>query len=166
VSTYEFFLGSKKSVVRLELLQISHPAFSKTYYLVRNALKGVTVTLENSEEQFFEYVPLAIKAGSVNGTLDSYYDVTLGDLGEIIPMEIDAIEAAGQDHIHPVVVYREYRSDNLTQPMFGPIYLQATQVQPNADGTTTFRAEAPRLNLTGSGRLYNVTEFPMLRGFL
>lgn len=134
--------------------------------MVRNHLKGVTVTIEDGSQKHFDYIPMAIKAGTTRETLDSYYDVTLGDLGEYIPAEIDRIEAADMSDVKPKVVYREYRSDNLGEILYGPIRLEVSSMTPNADGTTSFRAEAPKLNLTGTGRIYSITDFPSLRGFL
>ena len=57
----EFFLNSKSSVVQLELVEISHPNFTKVYRVVRNAVQGVTVKLETGANATFEYYPLRIE---------------------------------------------------------------------------------------------------------
>lgn len=51
--TAEFFLGSRPSVVRLDCLEISHPNFSQTYRLVRNAPAGIRV--EHDSEPITEW---------------------------------------------------------------------------------------------------------------
>jgi hypothetical protein len=55
-----YFLGSKRDVVALELLELSHPAFTQTYRIVRNARDGITVTLETAEVATFDYYPARI----------------------------------------------------------------------------------------------------------
>ena len=71
MTTYaEFFLKSKSSVVQLETLEISHPNFTKIYRIVRNAVQGVTVTLENGSSATFDYYPLAIENAGVRDDLD------------------------------------------------------------------------------------------------
>jgi len=40
-NTKEYFLNAPAKLVQLELLELSHSAFSKTYRIVRNAPEGV-----------------------------------------------------------------------------------------------------------------------------
>ena len=161
----EFFLASKSSTVKLETLEISHPSFSQTYYVVRNATKGMTATLESGENIFFEYYPLEISDNGSRENLDFGIDITLGDLGELLPQEIDRVIEAETFDIKPTVVYREFRSDYLDSPMFGPYILQAPNLNFKKQGAS-FRAEAPSLNINKTGEVYNLERFPMLRGFL
>ena len=65
----------------------------------------------------------------------------------------------------PRVVYRTYRSDDLTRPLFGPIVLEVDSFAFNREGST-FTAKAPSLNINKTGELYRLERFPMLRGFL
>lgn len=88
----EFFLSSPPSVVQLETLEISHPQFTKTYRIVRNAKDGITATLEDGATQAtFDYLPCRIEPLGARANLDFGLRVDLGDLGEIIPQEIDRI---------------------------------------------------------------------------
>ena len=129
-SETEFFFNSARSVSRIEGLEISHPSFSRTYYLVRNpnpwmskqALgHGAGAVVE------YEYCPLRIRPMASRGDLDFGVSVDLGDLGEILPAELDRIVEASTTNIRPVVIYRAWRSDRLNEPMTGPIRLQADQ---------------------------------------
>lgn len=161
----EFFLGSTRSVVRLELLEISHPAFLGTYRKVRNSRQPVTVTLETGASATFDYLPARIRLNGVRDDLDAGISVDFGELGDIIGVEIDRIDLFVLNYVRPKVIYREYRSDDLTQPLSGPFTLEIRKIAQNAEGAT-FEAAAPRLNDSQTGEIYRLDRFPMLRGFL
>lgn len=166
MTTYaEFFLNSKSSVVQLELLEISHPDFTKVYRIVRNAVQGVTVTLETLASATFDYYPLKIENAGVRDDLDQAITINLGDLGEVLPKELDEVSSNSGFETKPLVVYRTYRSDDLTRPLFGPVVLEVTTFAFNREGST-FEAKAPSLNVNKTGELYKLDRFPMLRGFL
>lgn len=158
-----FFLGSKSTVVELETLEISHPSWSQTYYVVRNAIDGLTATNENGEELTFDYYPLTLEGSAVKEDLDYVVKVKLGDLGEIIPTELDNTT---QDPIgfntKPTVIYRSYRSDDLSKPMFGPLLLQINEFNFTKEGAE-FEARAPLLNINRTGEIYDLTRFYPLK---
>lgn len=161
-----YFLASRTTVVQLETIEISHPAFSKTYRVVRNATKGVTVRLETGGTASFEYYPLKIVPKAARDDLDQNITITFGDLGEILPLELDRVmNYAGGMDIKPVVKYRVYRSDDLDHVLYGPLVLEVEAFTFNREGST-FDAKAPSLNLTRTGEIYSLTRFPGLRGFL
>ncbi len=269
----EFFLASKSSVVQLELLEISHSKFTKTYRIVRNAVNGVTVDLQDyginlfnpNDPDFtpdfyvhpngnlaanptysatgyiplvagktytrsyasfycyydenlnpvgndptvgtltftvpagakfgrfsiadaalatfqinegdtletyrafgiadFTYYPLRIVGVGARDNLDFGLKIDLGDLGEVLPTELDAVSSESGYEEKPVVKYRTYRSDDLTAPLFGPLVLEVRSFSFNREGST-FEAKAPALNVNKTGELYKIDRFPMLRGFL
>lgn len=160
-----FFFNSPASVIQLELLEISHPNFSQTYRIVRNAVAGVTVTHEDASVRAYTYYPARIKANGDKADLDSSIQVDLGDLGDTFPNEMDLIAAANGFGIKPIVKYRTYRSDDLTQPLTGPLTLEVKQFSHNGDGLS-FEAAAPRVNVNKTGEVYSLDRFPMLRGFV
>jgi hypothetical protein len=161
----EFFLKSKSSVVQLELLEISHPNFSKIYYLVRNATNGVTVTLEDTSVHTFDYCPMKTSLSNDLDDLDQIIKIQLGDLGEIVPNELDLVEAANGFGIKPTLKYRTFRSDDLLNVLYGPIVLEIKQFTFNKQGAL-FEAKAPSLNINKTGEIYAIDRFPMLRGLL
>lgn len=161
----EYFLKSKSTVVHLETIEISHPNFTKIYRVVRNAIQGVTVTLEDSQVVTFDYYPLGIEVNGVKDDLDSSLKITMGDLGEILPLELDQIASNSGFGIKPVVKYRVYRSDDLTKPLFGPILLEVSNLAFTQEGAS-FEASAPSININKTGEIYSLERFPMLRGFL
>lgn len=161
----EFFLNCKASVVQLELLEISHPNFSKVYRLVRNATNGITVKLEDGLFYDFQYVPLRISLMNEKDDLDQIIKIELGDLGEIVPSELDLVEAASGFNVKPVLKYRTFRSDDLENVLFGPLILEIKRFSFNKEGSL-FEAKAPSLNVNKTGEIYSLDRFPMLRGLL
>lgn len=161
----EYFLKSKSSTVAFETFEIYHPNFTQTWRIVRNSVDGLTATTEESEEVFFSYYPCRIENAGVRDDLDQSIKIVMGDLGEILPVEIDEISSANAFHIKPTVKYRVFRSDNLTQPMFGPVLLEIANFAFNREGAT-FEAKAPSLNVFKTGEIYSLDRFPTLRGFL
>ena len=97
-------------------------------------------------------------------TLDQSFTISLGDLGEILPAELDAVATADGFDEKPVLIYRTYRSDVLTAPLF-VITLEVESFTFNEQGAV-FEAKAPSLNINKTGETYTFARFPMLRGFL
>lgn len=161
----EYFLNSSSSVVQLELLEIAHPNFSKTYRLVRNNTKGVRVKLEDGIFYDFEYAPIRISLSNEKNDLDQIIKIDLGDLGEIIPTELDLIETANSYSIKPSLKYRTFRSDDLETVLYGPLILEIKSFSFTREGST-FEAKAPSLNISKTGEIYSLDRFPMLRGLL
>lgn len=162
---YEFFLSARSTVVRLECVEISHPNFSQTYRVVRNHVSGVTVTLETAATATFTYYPLRITRQGMADDLDFAIQVDWGDLGGIAPAEIARVKANDGFGTKPTVVYRTYRSDDLTTLLEGPITLEVSSVA-NDGEKCAFVAKAPTLNLNRTGEVYDKLRFPGLVGFL
>jgi hypothetical protein len=161
----KYFLRGGVAVVRLECFEISHPNFTQTYRVTPSALAGVTVTHEDATSHFYTYYPIDTKWNEQQNDLDNSIDVQLGDVGNVFPLELDAIEQADGFATKPTVKYRLYRSDDLTAPMFGPSILEAPLFAQTAEGVA-FTAQAPQLSLNKTGETYNLIRFPQLRGFL
>jgi len=158
-----FFFAGGVGVVEIELVEISHPSFSETYYLCRNMVQGVTVILEDGvTSQYFEFYPLKITPTGADTDLDQTMEISFGDLGEIIPQELDRVQIAGTFSTKPVVIYRTYRSDVLTAPMQGPVVFQCQTISHIKEGAT-LNITAPKLNSLKTGEPYNLDRFTALR---
>ena len=160
---FEFFLNSSPTNVRLDTLSISHPNISREYNLVANKTDGLTATLETGASQDFEYAPFGLEDSRLSSNLDYGLQIRWGDLGEILPDEIENIKAAGGMGIAPQVIYRSFASNDLSSPMEGPLLLEMRD--PTSDSRGTSFLAAPRnANDAGTGEIYSLTRFPMLRG--
>lgn len=156
-----FFLDGRRDAAEIETLEITHPNFSRVYYIVRNVTDGISVKHENGLEYFHEYYPLSVQGEGASDDLDFALSVNLGDLNEIISGEISNLLAADGFGENPKVIYRGYRSDTW-EIMNGPLVLEATDISYNGEGST-FTAGAPRINRSGTGRRYDFNLFPALR---
>ncbi|MFZ1074800.1 MAG: DUF1833 family protein [Minisyncoccia bacterium] len=167
-----FFLNSASSVAHLETVEINHPSFlrgnndsGKTYSIVRNAMYGLTATLETGVSRNFLYYPLALTPTGATDDLDQKIKVSLGDLGDLLSVERDNVVAAGTTGTKPTMTYRVYRSDDLSTPIDGPFTYEIPAIARKRDGAS-FEAGAPKLNTNQTGEIYSITKFPMLRGFV
>jgi hypothetical protein len=162
----EFFLNSRSSVVQLELIELTHPNFTAPHRFVRNHADGVVVDLSPTELEIeFPYYPARVSPIGARDDLDAGVRIELGDLGDVVNSELDSIEQNNGWRIKPTVRYWAYRSDDLTAPIYGPLFLEATTLTVTPTGTA-FDAAAPKLNIISTGERYSIDRFPMLRGFL
>lgn len=161
----EFFLNAASKLIQFECIEISHPDFSQVFRFVRNHTDGLTTTLETTEVVTWDYCPVRIGQSELADDLDYGIQLEFGDLGEILPAEIDLVSQADSFATKPKLIYRTYRSDDLDTVMLGPIELEIGDIAFNRTGAT-FEAAAPALNIHGTGEIYTIDRFPMLRGFL
>lgn len=161
----EFFLNAKSELIQFECIEISHPDFSEVFRFVRNNTDGLVTTLETTASATWQYCPVRISQSEERDNLDYGITIELGDVGEILPEQIDLVAANDGFGTKPTLIYRTYRSDDLTSPMFGPIELVIEDIVFNREGAV-IEAKAPSLNLSKTGSLYTISRFPMMEAFL
>ena len=144
---YDFYLKGNPNDVLLQLVEVTHPAFSKVYRYVKNAVDGVTVKHENGIDYWYEYSPLSIKKSKSSDDLDQSLDIGVGDLGLEFPLEIDRLRASTYSQQKPSLHYREYLMSDLTKPMLSILNLEVTDYQPKRNGALfTCRAKQYKPN--------------------
>ncbi|WP_151965032.1 hypothetical protein [Acinetobacter soli] len=164
----QFFLNSKRSIYRIECVELMHPSFSKVYRITPSDDDGVTVKHNASSDAFFyEYLHASIERSGVMGDLDQSITVTIAGLGDVLPDEFDRIANGEFTKEKPIINYRLYSSDNLNKPEFELLGLQLNGVA-EKDNQAVFKGEAPRLNTAKTGEIYSLDEndCPDLRGAL
>ena len=87
ITDYDFYLVGNPQSVRLQLIEITHPAFSQVYRFVRNHALGVTV-IQDGAQVFYQYMPIQLQKSKASSDLDQSINITIGDVSEIIPDEI------------------------------------------------------------------------------
>ena len=159
----EFHLDSSPSVVLLECLEVSHSLWPAPLRYVTNHADGITVIHEDGVSAVYEYMPLQINRGAASDDLDQSLNITIGDLGKIVPKLIHLITSADSEE-QPKVIYRSYLSSDLSKPVD---VVQGLEVETMSQDhqATTFEAVAQRLNSVGTGQIYTVDMFPSLKGF-
>lgn len=161
----EFFLSDSRNVAKLELFEISHPNFEKLYRICRNRYSGATVTLHDSTTATFGYYPVSIKRMGVSDDMEQRFQVTVGDVGDLLNNELERVHELDGFETKPSFTYWAYKSNNLLVPLEGPIRLKIGDVTQNDEGFT-FEASAEGFNVSKTGELYRLDRFPMLRGVL
>jgi uncharacterized protein DUF1833 len=164
----EFFLNTPSNIVQLETIELSHPSFSQTFWIVRNAINGLVATDETDTVRTFVYYPLKIVPSSTSNDLDQTIQVQFGDLGEILPQQLDLLLPSGEETpmlTKPTLIYRTWRSDDLSAPLNGPYTFNVDNVAFQKEGAT-LSCSAQQLNVAATGELYSISRFPMLIGYL
>lgn len=157
-----FFASAPQTIRQIPVLEISHSAMSKTYYLWREPYEGEITTedgVRTVQPCNFEVKP----AGS-QAHLDQVYEIRLDttDIEDDFRSEMDLIPLETTERIR--CVFREYLSDDLTDVLARAV-LQVESVS-YALGAASISAVSPRLNITSTGERYTPRDVPMLRGFL
>lgn len=161
-----FFLGTAPHVTYLEMIEIFHFRFTQTWRFCRNCTAlGITVTHESPGGSFaYAYLPMTIRRLGSTNNLDQVLRISLGDVGQILAKELDAVFNANGMQIKPVLKYRAYNSTDLTGPMFGASIHEIETITTNKQGVS-FDAVSPRLNRGRTGKLYEPKAFPMMKAF-
>lgn len=177
----EYYLGSSPSVMEIELLEIEHFRFDPTVFrfcsnashmdlsstdAFGNPKRGVIVTHEGGAGPFeYEFAPIKIEKLGSGTDMDQSLRVTLGDVGEELPQQLDRVDFFNANTVKPTVRYRTYRSDNLTAPLTEvPVILEIKRVMMSKQGSA-FEAVSPYLNVGRTGIVYTVRDFPTMKAF-
>jgi len=159
----EFLASVPQNKHIIQVVEISHSAMTKTYYLWREPYTG-SVTLDDDSVVVVEPLNIDITLPETNQTLDQAFTFSIDtvNVNDEFRNELDLIPLDTTEKI--LIVYREYLSDNLLEPQ-ATVNLQTESIAYNK-GVATMSAVSPRLNITRTGELYTYKRFPMLRGFL
>jgi hypothetical protein len=177
----EYYFSSQQIVAELDLIEIEHPRFNPTVFrLVRNIQYhelsttdvhgnpkvGVIVMHEGAVGPFeYEYMPMTIERISANTDMDQALRITVGDLGSVIPEQLDLIDQFNANSIKPIVRYRAYRSDDFTTPLTeSPVICEIKRISFTKQGCS-FEAIAPYLNTSSTGIRYDTKTFPTMSAF-
>lgn len=156
-------IGNPNDVL-FECIELSHPAIT-THRFVRNHDKGLTVTHENGVVADYQYAPIKVDRGQSNEKLSQTITVTIGDLGMIIPTEVDKILDSEFELEHPTLTYRSFLSSNLNEPYETSRGLKVTENTPQKFGAV-LKAKTRSLNDRKSFRKFSLDKWRALRGFL
>ena len=166
----DLHLDSSPSIAALETLEISHSLWPKPIRIVTNHADGIDAMLETGEVVNFEFAPLLINKGTTSDDLDQNLNITLGDLGEIVPPLIKQIRASDSDE-YPQVIYRQYAYDvaSMSFAKDKPIDIIKglfVEQMSRDHQATTFEAKTPDKNTVATGRSYTPEDYPDLKGLL
>lgn len=113
MSLEDFFFTEHPALIKYECVSITHPNFSQDFNLVRNSAIGLKVEADPPENYIeYTYVPMEVKTLGSGHDMDQSMEFTIGDVGELLPAEIERISAANGFQTKPTIVYREYASNS------------------------------------------------------
>ena len=160
----EHWLRGTHDDVRVECIDIIHPSFTKHYRFTRNATKGVRIKTEDGYWRDYEYLPMSIKPGTSADDLQQSFTIGIGDVGEIMPRELDRLRKGSYPQVRPTVNYRVYLTSDLSEPSLSVRGLEVTDNQQKKEGAV-FACKARELNKNSTGITFNYSDFAALRYF-
>lgn len=157
-----FLASAPQNIYPIKTLEIRHNAMTKVYYLWGEPYAG-SITTETGIKTV-EPVNIDIKLAGSENNLDQKFNIALDltDINDEFREQLDNIPLGTLEKIK--VVYREYLSDDLTEPL-AQANLQVESVSFTI-GAAAITAVQPRLSMTRTGEIYTPRVIPMLRGFL
>ena len=166
----DLHLDSAPSIAALETIEVSHSLWLTPIRIVTNHADGIDAMLETGEVVHFEFAPLLINKGKTSDDLDQSLNITLGDLGEVVPPLIKQIRSSDSDE-HPQVIYRQYAYDVATMSfakdkpidIIKGLFVEQMSRDHQA---TTFDAKTPDKNTVATGRSYTPDKYPDLKALL
>lgn len=157
VDPIAFYLGAKRNVVLLNLIEIHHPDFGYLRY-VNNDDMGVTVTHEDGKKATYGYESFDIQKGKSTSDLDQAISITFADYKDDLR---NKIESANHD-IAPTFKFRQYIDTDLSSPMNVEDTLHILSVSSDSYGLVTFDATTESLGNSRTGSIYTILRFPSL----
>ena len=150
-----------------EVISISAPWFTKTYYLQNTFTDGVDVTLEDGITVVTaEYVPMRIGQASSNADMSYTREFTIQQVNDVIAAEISARDPSLRQKVRVesrgYVMHRDGTVSSLKTPVVGTEVVKSSR---DHIGTTISTAVKP-VNNTTTGEVATTTRVPMLKGFL
>ncbi|MFZ3193754.1 MAG: hypothetical protein WA154_11195 [Moraxellaceae bacterium] len=160
----EFLASAPQTKYAIQQVSISHSAMTQAYHLWTEPFAGTVSDELGAPLTVSGANNIAIKTPGSPDHLDQSFEITLStvDSSNTFRDEMALIPLDTTEQI--LVVYREYLSDDLTEPM-ATVQLQVETIAYNR-GAAVITAVSPRLNLTRTGELYTLKRFPTLRGLL
>lgn len=177
----QYYYNTPPSVGEVECIEIQHFRFNPTvfrlvsnYSLMElstndafgNKKMGAIVTHEGGAGPFeYEFVRMSINRLGSGNDLDQALSITLGDVGTILPQQLERVMSFNAMQAKPIVRYRSYTSIDFSTPLTTvPLVLEIKRVAFNKEGCS-FEAIAPYLNATRTGIIYDKVRFPTMSAF-
>lgn len=164
----EIYASAPVSKTVIEVVELSAPWFSKTYYLQRQMTDSIEVTLETGETVVAEYVPMSIDQSSSNADLNYERNIVIQQVNDIIVSEQTNYDPDVYGDPLPQFVSRGYilyRDGSVSQIKQPPIRLPIRKMRRDERGAL-FNVTTKPANQWATGEVATTTRVPMLKGFL
>lgn len=164
----EIYASAPVSKTVIEVVELSAPWFSKTYYLQRQMTDSIEVTLETGETVVAEYVPMSIDQSSSNADLNYERNIIIQQVNDIIASEQANYDPDVYGDQLPQFTSRGYilyRDGSISQIKQPPIRLPIRKMRRDERGAL-FNVTTKPANQWATGEVATTTRVPMLKGFL
>lgn len=157
----EFLTQSITGVGMVDGVEIHHPSLQSSIFMT-----PVYPGFQDSDGNFYEYVPLAVNRSSKQGDLKQEFKFTIQDINEIVAIYVDQIPL--DTAFRPSVILRTFLYRNggvIADVQDGPYHLEAENITFTDQGCT-FTATAQQTNYSGTGIIYTGSRFPTLKAYM
>ena len=163
----ELYASAPVSNTQFEVVALTAPWFTKTYYLQSVFTEEIKVKLETNEIVDVLYAPMSLAQSSSNADLN--YERTL------VIQQVNDIIAQEQARFNPIIHkqrdqkiysrgYIYYRDGSISSLQTSVVKTTVRDIVRNSKGSSV-RASSKPANESATGELATVTRVPMLRGF-
>ena len=164
----QIYASAPTSKVDFEVVELSASWFSKSYYLQREFIDDVSVTIETGETVVAQYVPMSLGKSSSNADLTYERSIVIQWVNDVIAQESsnrDPETHAGELPSFTSRMFIRYRDGTISAQRGAPITLPVRKQTRDYLGTTLSVSAQPA-NTKATGEIATPTRIPMLRGFL
>lgn len=148
----------------IEVISLSAPWFTQTYYMQNQIVDDVEITLETGQVVTARYVPMSRGQASSNADLTYERNIVIQYCNDIIASEIARFTQGAEKPILTSRGYVLYRDGTVSTIKTPAISVIVRNLEINEQGASITASTKPA-NVSGTGERNTITRIPMQRGF-
>lgn len=158
MSADDFYLKATSGIARIDAIELSHPDFPTIYLQNYDDEQDLPLVFDGLEHSH-TYAQFEVGRGNSAPDLEQSFTINLYEEVDKINEILDTAS-----HQNPITFrWRWYRSDDYSAPIETVESLVISNISFNQDGFT-LSASAEPLNSVATGKMFNLEDYPMLRG--
>lgn len=152
---------------QIEVIELSHSAFTRKHYLAHQIKKDFHVTLETGETVTVQYAPMDVEKESSGSILLGDRSITIQQINDLVAREEDRIPDDSEEK--PIVKVRTFvmRKDGTCSGVAsGPYKLFVSSIDYNeSNNSCKLTCSTVPTNIAECGEVATIERVPMLAGF-
>ena len=152
---------------QVEVIELSHSAFTRPYYLAHQLKDDFQVTLETGETVTVQYAPMTVEKESSGSLLLGDRSITIQQINDLVAREEERIPVSSTEK--PVVKVRTFvmRKDGTCSGVAsGPYKLFVSSIDYNeSNNSCKLTCSTVPTNISECGEVATIERVPMLAGF-
>jgi len=166
----EIYASAPVSSTEMEVVSLSAPWFSQTYWLQNVDTDPIDVVLETGETVTVNYAPMGLGQTSSNADLNYERSIVIEEVNDIIAEEQSRFDPDIYDPKDAKVSsrgYIYYRNGDVSSIQTSVTTVTVRDVTRDAStGAVNISASSTPANETSTGEVATISRVPMLAGFL